>query len=540
MIAPDEPAVLMANITKVYPGNVVANDHVSLMVRQATIHAVVGENGAGKSTLMSILYGAVRPDEGRIRLRGKDIILRSPADAIRSGIGMVTQHSSLIPALTVLDGILLGHETSALGFLRRRAAAERLEAIASRLEISVPWSRPARELTVAALQKAEIVRALYRGATILILDEPTAALAPQEAEALYTTLHGLVADGATVIVVTHRLQEVIAHASRVTVLRQGRRVSESDTSLTTMREIAAQMVGGTSQPLTELASPEAPSPDTDGGYQSTDSQTQPSAGHRLPVLELNGVCLGKRGSTGHAPSDGGDAVPPALDLSVNAGEIVGVAGVDGNGQRELADVVIGLAPCAKGRVIVNGIDVTHAPLRRRMTAGLACCPEDRQTEGLILSFDLAENLLLPNLDRTDMGAGACIKWPRVRRTASEAMQTYGIRAFAPDVPAGSLSGGNQQKLLLARAMVRNPACLLALQPTRGLDIHAAHAAFEVIRHACARGMGVLLISLDLDELLERADRIAVLYSHRLVGVLPRRAATREIIGALMTTGQLPQ
>ena len=526
---PDEPAVLMADITKVYPRGIVANDRVSLTVQQGTIHAVVGENGAGKTTLMGILYGAVRPDEGRIRLRGTDVVLRTPADAVRHGIGMVTQHSTLIPALTVLDSILLGHERACAGFLRRRAVAEKLDSIASDLRISVPWNKRARELSVASLQKAEVVRALYRGATILILDEPTAALAPQEADALYATLHALSEKGTSVIVVTHRLQEVMAHATRVTVLRQGRVVGEKDTSQTSERELAAMMVGGTSLPIAELGRPDAPS---DG--QSHGTWERSEANHRirpgLPVLELRGVRL--RGSKGVSQAP--------IDLSVMAGEIVGVAGVDGNGQRELAAVILGVAPPFGGRVIVNGIDVTHAPPRQRFAAGLAWCPEDRQTEGLIMQFNIAENLLLPNLDRADIGAGPLINWPLAFRTASEAMSIYGIRAPSPAVRADSLSGGNQQKLLLTRAMIRRPACLVAIQPTRGLDIHAADAAFGAIRAGCSRGMGVVLISLDLDELLQVADRTAVLYNYRLVGTIPNQPDARERIGAMMTTGRPPQ
>ncbi len=526
----DEPAVLMANITKVYPGNIVANDRVSLAVREGTIHVVVGENGAGKTTLMGILYGAVRPEEGRIRLRGTDVVFGSPADAIRCGIAMVTQHSSLIPALTLLDGVLLGHEGSVAGFLRRRAVTAQLDAIAARLGISVPWHRPARELTVAALQKAEIVRALYRGATVLILDEPTAALAPPEADALYSTLRDLAAAGTTVIVVTHRLHEVMEHASRVTVLRRGRVVAETETSHTSARELAAQMVGGTSQPVAELTRSELPADWDAGNADETPALRSARTTPGLPVLELRSIRLRGRKSVAEAP----------IDLTVHAGEIVGVAGVDGNGQRELVQAILGFAATGGGHVIVNGTDVSRAAPRRRSSAGLAWCPEDRQAEGLILGFDITENLLLPNLDRADLGAGPRMDWPRAGRVASEAMRIHGIQASSPTARAGSLSGGNQQKLLIARALICRPKCLVAMQPTRGLDIHAANAAFAAMRAGCANGMGVLLISLDLDELLEMSDRIAVLYDHRLVDVVPNVPGAREMIGAMMTTGMRPQ
>jgi simple sugar transport system ATP-binding protein len=524
----------MAGITKVYPGGVRANDQVALEVMPGTIHAVVGENGAGKSTLMGILYGAVRPDEGRIRLFGEDVHLRSPADAIRLGIGMVTQHSSFIPALTLLDNILLGHETAALGVLRRGAALGAVRAVAESLGLDLPWAARAADMSVAVLQKAEIVKTLCRGAKILILDEPTAALAPPEANALYSLLHNLTASGHTILVVTHRLQEVMTHAARVTVLRAGRRVIEIPTANTNVGELAALIVGGRASAPAALSSPDEDDAEailTNVAYPVPPHETHRSDTVRLPVLEMREVAV---------PRDGAAPSPATFSLDVLAGEIVGVAGVDGSGQRELCEMIVGLrnAPC--GRIFVNGRDVTSRPVSVRLAAGLAYCPEDRQRDGLILPFTLTENLLLGNLRQAELGAGALINWTKARRAATEMLSLYGIRSPSPDLPAASLSGGNQQKLMIARSLVRRPAILLAMQPTRGLDINATRQAFEAINAARAGGMGVLLISLDLDEILAVSDRIAVLYAGRIVGVLDREEADRTTIGAMMTTGKAAQ
>lgn len=510
----------MAGITKRFGETVIANDDVSLVAQAGTIHAIVGENGAGKTTLMNVLYGRYRPDAGRIRVCGSDVEFRTPADAIRHGIGMVPQHSTLIPALTVLENLELGHERSAWGILRRGPALAGSSAVAQRLGVDLPWHSPARQLSIGALQKAEIVRALSRGASILILDEPTAALAPQEGEALFLLLRGLATEGRTAIVITHKLGEVLRHTDRVTVLRGGRSVAEVETSTTTAAELAALMVGpgrcldlAASRPV--VAEPASPEP-----HEETPLQ--------MPVLEVRGVT---------AASDDGLASITEINLSVRSGEIVGVAGVDGSGQQLLAEAIVGLRRIRAGTIRLNGRDVTTAPVRRRLAGGLAYCPEDRGREGLIASFSVAENLLLGRQRLPDHGGGLVLNRPAIMHRAADAVSRFGVVPSFTQAPASALSGGNQQKLMVARALLGRPKALVALQPTRGLDIDATRAVYATIKAETRRGMGVLLFSLDLDEILEVADRVAVLFAGYISAVLSRADADRDVIGRLMTTGE---
>jgi simple sugar transport system ATP-binding protein len=525
-----DPAVHLAGVTKTFPGNVVANDNVTLAAAPGSIHAIVGENGAGKSTLMNILYGAVTPDAGRIRLSGTDALIRSPGDAIRLGIGMVTQHASQIPALSVVDNIMLGRERARLGVLNRRQAIRELDGVASVLGVSAPWQTRAGDLSVAALQKAEIVRAVYRGARVLILDEPTAALSPQETDALFGLLHRLADAGHTVLVVTHRLHEVMDHASRVTVLRRGRAVAEMETASTCAAEIAALMIGGRS-------------PDRDGPHELALDDARPfsdpwapawpaaaESAPRMPVLEVEDVSL---------PQSRGRHALFGIDLAVRAGEIVGIAGVDGSGQRELGDVIMGIRRPSRGAVRIGGRDITRRPLAARLRGGVGFCPEDRQRDGLILDFTVAENLLLGHQWDACLGGGPVLDPACITRHAAAAMRDLDVRAPSPGVMARALSGGNQQKLLLARALGGSPQLLVAMQPTRGLDIHATRVVYDAINSACVAGLGVLIFSLDLDELLSISHRIDVMYAGRVVGSLPRSDATTEALGHMMTTGTCP-
>lgn len=530
------PAVQMAGITKTYPGNVVANDHVSLQARRGTIHAVVGENGAGKSTLMGVLYGAIRPDEGRIRLDGVEAHIRTPADALRLRVGMVPQHSSFIPALTLVDNAILGCERARAGVLDRRRAIAELDRLAEELGVRIPWRARAADVSVAIRQKAEIVKTLYRGARVVILDEPTAMLAPQETDALYAILRRLAASDRTVLIVTHRLHEVMAHAARVTVLRQGRLVVETDTAATSVSELAALVVGGSARPMSAVpltggdAAPmvgDAPPNDADTMLPPRDPWSRGiEQTVRLPVLEVRQLEL---------PRHRADSVA-LVDFEVLAGEVLGVAGVDGSGQRELAEMILGTRPCTVGRILVNGRDVTRLPVAKRLAAGLAYCPEDRHRDGLIMNFSVAENLLLGHQWDSRLGGGRTIRWRRVLEHADRLCRLHHVRLASVTDPVSSLSGGNQQKVLIARALAVPPAILVALQPTRGLDIQASQDTFESINAARAAGMGVLLFSLDLDEILAVSDRIAVMYAGRLAGILPRAEADRSLLGHMMTTG----
>jgi len=525
----------MAGITKVFDTGVVANDDVHLAVQAGTIHAIVGENGAGKTTLMNVLYGRYRPDAGRIRVFGSDVEFRSPADAIRAGIGMVTQHSTFIPALTILDNVLLGNEPSTAGILRRGAAIGRLEELTAGLGVTLEWNARAGAMSVAALQKAEIVRALYRGAAILILDEPTAALAPQESEQLFSLLHELARSGHTIILITHRLREVREHADYVTVMRAGRSVAQMPANATTAAELAALMVGPSRKVY--LAGDDSVMSAEDDLTLAPRPLDEPAGpAHRaptaapLPVLEVRDLTVeGMRSNPGLRD----------LSLTVHAGEVLGVAGVDGSGQAELCLATVGLRPIVSGTIFLNGKDVTHRPTAFRLRQGLAYCPEDRQRDGLILPFSVAENLILGHQREPEHGGGTVLNYSRIRETARIALSLHRIDAPSPDTPAAFLSGGNQQKLVIARSLLGKPTVLVAMQLTRGLDLNASRRLFQILDAARGQGLGVLLVSLDLDELMDASDRIAVLFAGRLAGIVERSEMDRSVIGQMMTTGSPP-
>jgi simple sugar transport system ATP-binding protein len=500
----------MRNITKRYPGGVVANIEISLTVLPGTAHAVVGENGAGKSTLMGVLYGSVLPDAGSIEIGGAPVLLRRPADAIRHGIGLVTQHTTMIPALTALDNVLLGFEPIRLGTLDRQAGRRRVEELSAQAGIEVDWSASAVSLSVAALQKAEIVKALYRGARVLILDEPTATLAPAEADRLFAVVQGIVASGASVLFITHKLREVLEHSDHVTILRGGATTGDRVTSETSADELVSLMLGPDRSAIRPAEGPR------EGPRQAE------------VALQVNGLTVRGRG--------GRPAVHYA-DLSVRAGEVLGVAGVDGSGQRELAEAIIGLRPAISGSVTLCGDDVTGRSVAFRAAAGLAYVPEDRHREGLILDFDLSENLLLGRHRDASAGGGRFLQRRRVLADAERLLTEAGVASAGPAALASSLSGGNQQKVVVARALARQPRALVAMQPTRGLDVGASAAVYDAIRARTAAGMGVLLFSLDLDELREVSDRIAVMYNGRIAGVMDRDEAGVDRLGKLMTEGR---
>jgi simple sugar transport system ATP-binding protein len=528
--ADDRVVIRMENITKRFPG-VVANQGVGLQVRAGSFHAVIGENGAGKSTLLNILYGRYRPDAGRLFLRDEEVTraLHSPADAIRRGLGLVSQHYALIPALSVLENVILGAEpTRPGGALNLRQAADRIRALAERLGVSgLDLSARAERLSVAAQQKVEILKALYRGADILLLDEPTATLAPQEADALFALLRALVADGATVVFVTHKLREVMTHSDAVTVLRAGRNVGNFQTSQTNEQELLLRMIGSAGAGRWELGREESES-----GHRFLVS-AEPIA-HREsrienPLLQIEGVTV--RGARG---------VEAAQDIrfEVGPGEIVGVAGVDGSGQRELSEAIVGLRPLTQGRLFLAGREITRLSVRERQRAGLVYIPEDRHRVGLILDFTVAENYLLGHEWSPEWGGGLLLR-PALLLAQAEAMiRRYDVRAGqrGPQNLARALSGGNQQKIVFARAMDSVPRLLIACQPTRGLDVEASRFVYKTLRQAREAGLSILLFSLDLDEIFALSDRIAVLFNGRLAGVLPCAQATPELVGHLMTTG----
>ena len=511
---PAEPIIQMAGISKTFATGVKANEDVSLTVWPGTIHAVIGENGAGKSTLMGILFGRIRPDGGRIRIRGKDVRLTRPAEAIRLGLGMVTQHTTMIPALSALDNVILGAEPTARGLIDRSAARSRIAQICSRLSINLDWDAPAGTLSVALLQKAEIVKALYRGASILILDEPTALLAPEEADALFALLHSLVAEGATILFVTHKLREVMEHSSHVTVLRAGRNAGDRVTATTTQDELLALMMGARTG--VELA------PRSQERISSASSLSPP-----LPVLEIKGVT---------ARNDRGAIALRDIQLDVAPGEVLGVAGVDGSGQRELAQVIVGLRRPVAGSVLLDGVDITRRSVAWRVKRGLAFVPEDRTREGIIADFSVAENLLLGRQRDPRTGGGVLLALDVIEDRAAQIIHRHSIRGAFPGTPLRALSGGNQQKVVLARELEVQPRLLVCMQPTRGLDVEATRLVYGRLRESKARGMATLLFSLDLDEILELSDRVAVLFSGTVAGIVSAGEDERARIGRMMTVG----
>jgi ABC-type uncharacterized transport system ATPase subunit len=540
------PIIQMVNITKTFPGGVIANQDVSLSVIEGTIHAIIGENGAGKSTLMNILYGRFQPDSGRIRMRGEDVRIESPAKAISLGLGMVTQHTTMIPALSVLDNIILGAEPAKAGVLNRKEAINRVSELCTKLGVQVDANASAGTLSVAALQKAEIVKALFRGAKILILDEPTATLAPLEADSLFSLLHTLAEAGTTVVFITHKLREVMAHSANVTVLRGGRTVSEIATADTNPDELLAWMLGrrtaapGVGMTVDNEASGAAVMP-WQNGPLTGDTLENPATwmpgspgspstiAPKVPVLEIRNLQVLN------------DRKAPAVrdfSLSVAPGEILGIAGVDGSGQKELAEAIVGLRQLAQGSILLDGVDISRESVGQRLAHGVGYVPEDRHREGLVLDFSLAENLILGRQRDKRFGGGAILDLRRIAENGDLVVQNHRVRAPNGSVPARTLSGGNQQKIVIARALEGNPRLLVAMQPTRGLDVEATRFVYSLFRDAVAKGLAILLFSLDLDEIMEIADRVAVMYDGHLNGILPRADATPDRIGNLMVGGQL--
>ncbi len=528
------PIVQLESVTKRFPG-IVANQDVSLTVLEGAFHAVIGENGAGKSTLLNILYGRYKPDSGKVIVRGRDITdsLRSPSDAISHGIGLVSQHYALIPALTVLENVVLGSEPIRFGgVINMRAAATRIEQLAVQLGLpGFDLRARAERLSVAAQQKVEILKALYRDARILLLDEPTATLAPQEADALFTLLHSLNKQGSTIVFVTHKLREVMANSSQVCVLRGGRNAGDFVTSQTDAGELLSRMIGRRAS-IRQQAMFGADAP------VETESDAVVIEQRSDPLLQITDVSV--RNARRALAVD-------RASLDLYPGEILGIAGVDGSGQRELSEAIVGLRPVESGAgkmSLAAGdgtgcINLVGASVRRRREMGISYLPEDRHRAGMILEFSIAENYLLGHETETDWGGGVLLMPRKLQSRADSMIHDYDVRVGQRDsrAMAGDLSGGNQQKVVVARALDANPRLLVACQPTRGLDTGAAEFVYSALRKATKRGLGVLLFSLDMDEILELSDRVAVIFNGAIVGVMARADATPERVGALMTGGR---
>lgn len=490
----------MRGIVKRFPG-VLAVDHLDFEVRAGEIHALLGENGAGKSTLMKMLYGLYQPDEGSIHIDGRQTEIRSPQDAIGQGIGMVHQHFMLVPSLTVAENTALGMPSRFR--LDLETVARGLKELSERYNLKVNPHLPIWQLAVGEQQRVEILRALYRGAALLILDEPTAVLTPQEVDDLFGVLRQMIADGHSIIFISHKLHEVLTISQRITVLRQGRRVDTIPTAQATKPLLAEMMVG---RPVVFE-------------YQ------------RAPV-QRGGECLQIQGVS--ALSDRGELGLRDVSLTLYGGEIVGLAGVSGNGQSELAQAIAGLRPVKSGSIRVDGTDMTTKSPRQRHAFGVSYIPEERMLDGAIREFTVAENYILQDHGHAPFTrAGMFLNARAIRAACQNAIQSYEIKTPSTETPIKSLSGGNIQKLILARELSRSPRLLVAAQPTRGVDVGATEYIHKRLLEERAKGTAILLISEDLDEILTLSDRIAVMYEGRIVGVLPREEITVRQLGQMM-------
>jgi ABC-type uncharacterized transport system ATPase subunit len=498
------PAVELEGITKRFPG-VVANQDIRIKVMPAEVHAIVGENGAGKSTLMKILYGMQRPDEGSIRVNGREVNFHSPKDAIAAGIGMVHQHFMLAENLTVLENVILGSEPMASDHVRIdfAAARERIKALSGSYEMPLDPDRLVEELAVGERQRLEILKVLYRGARILILDEPTAVLVPQEVEALFHSLGELKREGVTVIFISHKLDEVLEIADTITVIRGGRTVATVKPEDVTASQLAELMVGS-----------ELPRPET---RESTVTKDVALSVQALTVR-----------------TEEGRAILEDVGFDIHRGEVVGIAGVEGNGQKELVEAIMGIRPADSGTVRLGDQELTKWGTRSRREAGIGYIPEDRHDQGLLLPSPLWENTMLGHQTGPPFAHGAWVDRNGSRNRTAEVIKEYRVMTPGVDVPAFALSGGNQQKLIVGREMTAQPKVLIAAQPTRGIDVGAQAAVWEVIRRARAAGLGVLLISADLEELIGLSDSLYVILRGRLVARLDPNTVTPQELGSYMT------
>jgi simple sugar transport system ATP-binding protein len=499
------PALEMRGITKRYPG-VVANDHIDLDVRPGEIHALLGENGAGKTTLMNILYGLARPDEGEILIDGAPVRIAGPTDAIARGINMVHQHFMLVPVMTVAENILLGEETMANPwFLDRGESKRRIMELGQRFGFEIDPDVKVGDLSVGWQQRVEILKALYRNARVLVLDEPTAVLTPQETEEIFAVLRRLADAGHSIVFISHKLYEVLAIADRITVIRRGRVVGQRVPAETNEDDLAALMVGREVQLVVDRGEshPEQP---------------------RLAVQGLRVM------------DDRGSEVVRGVDFEIRGGEILGIAGVAGNGQDELVESIVGLRKPSAGTVTLDGKDVTTASTREMTNLGVGYVPADRHRYGLVLGFTVADNLVLTDYYRAPYARGILRDDAAIEERGKQAIAEYDIRTPSGHVNAGTLSGGNQQKIIVARELAGDLRLLVLDQPTRGLDVGSIEFIHRQAIKKRDAGTAILLVSAELDEVLELSDRVAVMYRGQIVAVVDGRTADRNEVGILMATG----
>ncbi|KOY58070.1 heme ABC transporter ATP-binding protein [Streptomyces sp. XY332] len=501
--ASSPPAVELHGITKRFPG-VVANKDIAITVRKGTVHALIGENGAGKSTLMKILYGMQKPDEGTIAIDGEQVTFANPGEAIARGIGMVHQHFMLADNLTVLENVVLGGEK--LYGIGAKARKKILE-ISDAYGLGVRPDALVEDLGVADRQRVEILKVLYRGARTLILDEPTAVLVPQEVDALFDNLRELKAEGLTVIFISHKLGEVLKVADDITVIRRGTTVGTADPKTATTKQLAELMVGS------ELPSPE----------------TRESTVTDVPMLRVQDLRLAATDPDGVVRE-----VLAGIDFTIHKGEVLGIAGVEGNGQTELIEALMGMSIPDGGVISLDGADISTTPTRKRREGGIGYIPEDRHRHGLLLESPLWENRILGHVTEAPNSKRGILDPKAARKDTERIVREYDVRTPGIDVTASSLSGGNQQKLIVGREMSHNPKFLIAAHPTRGVDVGAQAQIWDAIREARREGLAVLLISADLDELIGLSDTLRVIYRGRLVADADPATITPEELGTAMT------
>ncbi|MCR4895600.1 MAG: ABC transporter ATP-binding protein [Lachnospiraceae bacterium] len=497
-------AIEMVDIVKRFPG-IVANDHITLQLRKGEIHALLGENGAGKSTLMSVLFGLYQPEEGEIRKDGKKIVIKDPGDANALGIGMVHQHFKLVECFSVLDNIILGVEPCKAGFLRKEEARRKVMALSEKYNLQIDPDALIEDITVGMQQRTEILKMLYRDNEILIFDEPTAVLTPQEISELMHIMKNLAAEGKSILFISHKLAEIMEVADRCTVLRKGKYIGTVDTASTTVEELSAMMVG---RNVNFHVEKQEKTPGED--ILSVENLTVASKTHK------------------------NDAVKN-VSFHVRAGEIVCIAGIDGNGQSEFVGAISGLEKCEPGsRIVLNGEDVTKRSIRYKNTHGVSHIPEDRHKHGLILDYTLEQNMVLQRYFEPRFQHGGFIKFDEVRKYAEGLIDKYDVRSGqGPLTPARGMSGGNQQKAIIARELDREHDLLIAVQPTRGLDVGAIEFVHEQIVASRDSGSAVLLVSLELEEVMNLSDRILVMYEGEIVGEFDPKATTVQELGLYM-------
>jgi simple sugar transport system ATP-binding protein len=498
-------AIEMLNITKKFPG-IIANDNISLQLRKGEIHALLGENGAGKSTLMSVLFGLYQPEEGVIKKDGKEVKINNPNDANDLGIGMVHQHFKLVECFSVLDNIILGVEPTKCGMLQKADARKKVMALSEKYGLAIDPDALIEDITVGMQQRTEILKMLYRDNEILIFDEPTAVLTPQEIRELMQIMKNLAAEGKSILFISHKLAEIMEVADRCTVIRKGKYVGTVETAATTMEELSAMMVGRN---------------------VSFHVEKKPAVlGDE--VLSISHMTVASKVHKNNAVKD--------VSLKIRAGEIVCIAGIDGNGQTEFVHGLTGLEPLVSGQITLLGKDITKAPIRRRSILGMSHIPEDRHKHGLVLDYSLENNLVLQRYFEPEFTDKAgFLKRKNIRSYANRLIEQYDVRSGQGAVtPARSMSGGNQQKAIIAREIDKNPELLVAVQPTRGLDVGAIEYIHKQLIAQRDAGKAVLLVSLELDEVMDVPDRILVMYEGEIVGEFDPKTTTQEELGLYMS------